>query len=428
MIRRWGVYLAVLTGCLGLYGAYPQWITWMALLTAAGSPLISVAVSAVSGERDPLGLFRFPGRKRWEYDQALRPHRPGDSFSRVHWKRTAKTGELLVREERILACPKRKGICGILPVVLCLGILFCLFPPTRYGLQIQRLQSLFAQKPEVRFDLNAGPRKTSDQPILDVVASKAQILYLRGQSFDVYEGNSWRASEQEEWSVWEPVGEVTVAVRWTPEVRFAAYAGAPPKDCLQLPKETRVWARELAEGKTAAQIQSFVRSCANYDENAAAKGETARWLIEESDGGYCVHFATAAVVLLRAAGIPARFVTGYVVNVQAGLRKTVTGQDAHAWAEYWDGETWRILEATPTVEAPVLPLVQKENRHYGGWWILLLAALAAQELVFWEYKKLRESPRIKELKQKAAFSREGLSEAEREEYKVLMGTRPRLPL
>jgi len=285
----------------------------------------------------------------------------------------------------------------------------------------------------VRLDLNAGPRTKEKQAVLDVVASKTQLLYLRAQAYDVYDGTSWRASDgREEWSVWKPEGTVTAVARLAPDMPFAPYDGAeekPPGRCLQLPGETKAWAAELAEGKTAEQIQNFVRSCASYDENTGAMPENTdfvRWFMENGRG-YCIHFATAAVVLLRAAGIPARLVTGYAVQVQAGLRKTVVGEDAHAWAEYWDGESWHILEATPTVKAGSVLPVKKENRRSGGW-VLILAALAVQELGFRKYKKLRRNPRIRQLKQKAAFSREGLSEAEREEYKVLMETRPRLPL
>ena len=105
MIRRWCVYLAVLGGCLGLYAAAPEWLHWMAMLTAAGSPLVSVAVSAAMGEKDALGLFRFPGRERVEYDHELRPYRCGDPISRIQWKRKAKTGALLVWEERVRKLP-----------------------------------------------------------------------------------------------------------------------------------------------------------------------------------------------------------------------------------------------------------------------------------------------------------------------------------
>jgi transglutaminase-like putative cysteine protease len=53
--------------------------------------------------------------------------------------------------------------------------------------------------------------------------------------------------------------------------------------------------------------------------------------------GYCEHFSSAFVVLMRAAGIPARVVTGYA----GGYRNPIGGywevrrSDAHAWAEVW---------------------------------------------------------------------------------------------
>ena len=75
----------------------------------------------------------------------------------------------------------------------------------------------------------------------------------------------------------------------------------------------------------------------------------ARWFLEESDEGYCVHFATAATVLLRAAGVPARYVTGYVVTCEADKTVTVESDRAHAWVEYYDEvyHAWIIAEPTP---------------------------------------------------------------------------------
>ncbi len=101
----------------------------------------------------------------------------------------------------------------------------------------------------------------------------------------------------------------------------------------------------------AQQIARLVRSSATYDATTPAmpKGKDfAIWFLEESPTGYCVHFASASVVLLRAAGIPARFVTGYLVNAQAGTPVPVLDSNAHAWAEYYaDGIGWIPLEATP---------------------------------------------------------------------------------
>jgi len=54
--------------------------------------------------------------------------------------------------------------------------------------------------------------------------------------------------------------------------------------------------------------------------------------------GFCEHFATAFVVVLRAMGIPARLVTGYQgadAQLQDGYL-VVRQSNAHAWAEYWN--------------------------------------------------------------------------------------------
>lgn len=74
----------------------------------------------------------------------------------------------------------------------------------------------------------------------------------------------------------------------------------------------------------------------------------AMWFLEESDTGYCVHFASAATVLLRAAGIPARYVAGYLVNARDSHIAEVTESNAHAWVECYIGNVgWVPLEPTP---------------------------------------------------------------------------------
>ena len=68
--------------------------------------------------------------------------------------------------------------------------------------------------------------------------------------------------------------------------------------------------------------------------------------------GYCEYYASAFVVLMRAAGIPARIVTGY----QGGLWQPsdnyllVRQSDAHAWAEVWlQGRGWTRIDPTAAV-------------------------------------------------------------------------------
>jgi transglutaminase-like putative cysteine protease len=67
--------------------------------------------------------------------------------------------------------------------------------------------------------------------------------------------------------------------------------------------------------------------------------------------GFCEHYASAFVVLLRAAGIPARVVTGYQGGeINPNARYMIVRQsDAHAWAEALiDGE-WRRFDPTAAV-------------------------------------------------------------------------------
>lgn len=81
------------------------------------------------------------------------------------------------------------------------------------------------------------------------------------------------------------------------------------------------------------------------------------FLLETKDG-YCVQFATAATLILRELGIPARYVQGYLASDfyeskddegNKNYSSSVTDEDAHAWVEVWiDGLGWRTIEVTPT--------------------------------------------------------------------------------
>jgi transglutaminase-like putative cysteine protease len=68
--------------------------------------------------------------------------------------------------------------------------------------------------------------------------------------------------------------------------------------------------------------------------------------------GFCEHYASAFVVLMRAAGIPARVVTGYQggeINSVDGFM-TVRQSDAHAWAEVWlQNQGWVRIDPTAAV-------------------------------------------------------------------------------
>jgi hypothetical protein len=68
--------------------------------------------------------------------------------------------------------------------------------------------------------------------------------------------------------------------------------------------------------------------------------------------GFCGHYASAFVALMRAAGVPARVVTGYLGGewIPYGGYFLVHQSDAHAWAEVWlSGRGWTRVDPTAVV-------------------------------------------------------------------------------
>ena len=65
--------------------------------------------------------------------------------------------------------------------------------------------------------------------------------------------------------------------------------------------------------------------------------------------GHCEYFATATVLLLRAAGIPARYATGYAVQEYSPLEQAwlVRRRHAHSWAVAWIDGQWVAVDTTP---------------------------------------------------------------------------------
>jgi len=83
-----------------------------------------------------------------------------------------------------------------------------------------------------------------------------------------------------------------------------------------------------------------------------------RWM-DSSEPGHCELFAGSLVMLARAAGVPARLVTGFkggTWNATSGSI-TVRNSDAHAWAEIWDEGlgSWLRADATPGSEITPSP-------------------------------------------------------------------------
>lgn len=143
------------------------------------------------------------------------------------------------------------------------------------------------------------------------------------------------------------------------------------KRYLQLPEDLSERTYGLARRLTATAatpfdqataIQNYLRENYPYTLKITAppeKAEIADYFLFELKQGYCDYSATAMAVLARAAGLPARLVTGYASG-QYDFRKaeyTVRAADAHAWVEiYFPGIGW--VEFEPTASQPE---IRREN-------------------------------------------------------------------
>ncbi len=78
-------------------------------------------------------------------------------------------------------------------------------------------------------------------------------------------------------------------------------------------------------------------------------GEPISNFVLQRKAAHCEYFASAAVILLRAAGVPTRYVSGYYAHESADKDTLLVRQrDAHAWAESWvPGAGWVTVDATP---------------------------------------------------------------------------------
>jgi len=84
------------------------------------------------------------------------------------------------------------------------------------------------------------------------------------------------------------------------------------------------------------------------------RGDPISMFLLNKEDGFCEYFASAAVMLLRASGVPSRYVQGYYAHDRrADGSYLVRARDAHAWCESWvEGTGWVNVEATPASGTP----------------------------------------------------------------------------
>jgi protein-glutamine gamma-glutamyltransferase len=244
-----------------------------------------------------------------------------------------------------------------------------------------------------------------------------QVDYLRGAAFDLYEGGRWLRSdglEKEARDTWsddlsletrvveieavsdradrfflpleagpsalspaavlvDGVGAVKPATRGAPPVarvvlgpRARGRPAPPGRDDLALGRRARGDLRRIAREWTsgadspAEKLDAIERHLsAGYQYSLSVpRGNSYDPVLDfllRDRRGHCELFASAMVLVARAAGVPARMVAGYRVAERSPFDDhwLVRERNAHAWVEAWvDGQGWVRRDPTPEASVP----------------------------------------------------------------------------
>ena len=221
---------------------------------------------------------------------------------------------------------------------------------------------LEATGPRLRYEMTLEPSRLPLLPLLEGTTAPLEVT-----PGDAFQAITQRSDLQ--WQVSPPVSSVVQvqAQAWS-GFRHGTRAGSfALRELVDLPPgfnpRTMAWAAELrrkpqlatADARTlATAVLAHVRSAGFL--YTFAPGTYGRDAVDEfwldRRAGFCEHFASAFVVVMRALDVPARIVTGY----QGADPQPVDGwwavrqRHAHAWAEIWQpGEGWLRVDPTAAV-------------------------------------------------------------------------------
>jgi transglutaminase-like putative cysteine protease len=164
-----------------------------------------------------------------------------------------------------------------------------------------------------------------------------------------------------------PGGYSDIPVTMLSEADLERYTALPEQD--QRVVDLAATLAELSEYRFQMALADLFSKDYTYTLNPGndrdGKSFITNFLFETREG-YCVHYATAAVILARLNNIPARYIHGYLAippipdpedrhdPMPETTRTAISGLNSHAWVELWSAETgWVTFEATPPLRSIV---------------------------------------------------------------------------
>jgi hypothetical protein len=155
-------------------------------------------------------------------------------------------------------------------------------------------------------------------------------------------------------------------INYRSDFRSNFISGEPNADDLEVPaifkQDLDLIAQELKLYEQPPQqavdtITRFFLNDFKYSLNQRGRYPRGRYLYEflyNTRSGHCEYFATSTVMLLRMAGIPARYAVGYVIDEYSRMegQYIARSRDAHSWAMAYINGSWQVVDTTPSEWAP----------------------------------------------------------------------------
>ncbi len=153
-------------------------------------------------------------------------------------------------------------------------------------------------------------------------------------------------------------------------------ASPPTEDDFLLPPTEAAWltewvqAQELTALPPRERVHAIEAHFASFRYTLNPPRDLATFFFEQQ-AGHCEYFATVTALLLRAAGLPTRYVTGYAVSEFSQWERAYVARrrHGHAWVMVFVDDQWRFIDTTPS-------LWLAEEELGAPWWQALQDALS----------------------------------------------------
>lgn len=230
----------------------------------------------------------------------------------------------------------------------------------------------FENRKNVKYiqDLYAAPEKKRDEYTYDFYNF---IRYRRALNIDVHGKSTYVNDEIRTLLEYEQLYRDFV---------YEAYTELPEEGLVRLKADFSSHSGSINDKISSVISYLNVNTTYSLSPGKLPKGEDfVEYFLYENKKGYCAHYASAATLMLRSMGVPARYVEGYVISPSDIAHNKITDTDkesldegneikisvkdynAHAWVEiYFDKAGWIPFDFTPGTGFSVLGM-EEDNQE-----------------------------------------------------------------